>query len=107
MANPTRRLATYWLSIAARAAPIAMGEWLSPVEFAALVGIRRQVAHRALLRRRWRENPLEMRKVHGRRGGYAGEQYQVNSTSLPLVYQHRLKASQTYAESHPKSITGR
>ncbi|WP_292155870.1 hypothetical protein, partial [Mesorhizobium sp.] len=72
-----------------------MGEWLSTVEFAALVGIGRQVAHRALGRRRWRKNPLEVRKVNGRRGGKAGEQYQVNSTSLPLEYQQRLKVSQT------------
>lgn len=61
-----------------------MGEWLSTVEFAELVGIRRQVAHRALRRRHWRKNPLEVRKVNGRRGGNAGEQYQVNSTFLPL-----------------------
>lgn len=49
-----------------------MGEWLSTVEFAELVGIRRQVAHRALRRRHWRKNPLEVRKVNGRRGGNAG-----------------------------------
>ncbi|WP_147377792.1 hypothetical protein [Mesorhizobium waimense] len=84
-----------------------MGEWLSTVEFAELVGIRRQVAHRALRRRHWRKNPLEVRKVNGRRGGNAGEQYQVNSTSLPLEYQHRLKVSQTLVENHSKSITGR
>ncbi|RUZ75305.1 hypothetical protein EN942_32375, partial [Mesorhizobium sp. M7A.F.Ca.CA.001.14.1.1] len=84
-----------------------MSEWLTTVEFAALVGIRRQVAHRALRRRRWRKNPLEVRKVNGRRGGNAGEQYQVNSTSLPLEYQHRLKVSQILVENHSKSITGR
>ncbi|ARP68183.1 hypothetical protein A9K65_032695 (plasmid) [Mesorhizobium sp. WSM1497] len=84
-----------------------MSEWLTTVEFAALVGIGRQVAHRALRRRRWRKNSLEVRKVNGRRGGNAGEQYQVNSTSLPLEYQHRLKVSQTLVENHSKSITGR
>ncbi|TGV11397.1 hypothetical protein EN816_24375 [Mesorhizobium sp. M8A.F.Ca.ET.173.01.1.1] len=84
-----------------------MTEWLSTVEFAALVGIGRQVAHRALGRRRWRKNLLEVRKVNGRRGGNAGEQYQVNSTSLPLEYQQRLKVSQTLVENHSKSITGR
>ncbi|TIN73681.1 MAG: hypothetical protein E5Y30_00510 [Mesorhizobium sp.] len=84
-----------------------MGEWLSTVAFAALVGIRRQVAHRVLLRRSWRKNPLEVRKVDGRRGGNAGEQYQVNSTSLPLEYQYRLRASRTPIENHWKSITGR
>ncbi|WP_192179986.1 hypothetical protein [Mesorhizobium amorphae] len=84
-----------------------MGEWLSTVEFAALVGIRRQVAHRALVLRRWRKTALEVRKVKGRRGGNDGEQYQVNSTSLPLEYQHRLKASQTPVGNQSKSITGR
>ncbi|WP_210200207.1 hypothetical protein, partial [Mesorhizobium carmichaelinearum] len=84
-----------------------MSEWLPTVEFAALVGIGRQVAHRALRRRRWRKNPLEVRKVNGRRGGNAGQQYEVNSTSLPLEYQHRLKVSQTLVENHSKSITGR
>ncbi|TIQ41407.1 MAG: hypothetical protein E5X47_32475, partial [Mesorhizobium sp.] len=48
-----------------------------------------------------------MRKVNGRRGGNAGEQYQVNSTSLPLEYQQRLKVSQTLVEDHSKSITSR
>ncbi|PBB88980.1 hypothetical protein CK215_30070 [Mesorhizobium sp. WSM3864] len=84
-----------------------MGEWLYTVEFAALVGIRRQVAHRALVLRRWRKNALEVRKVKGRRGGNGGEQYQVNSTSLPLEYQNRLKASRTHDVKHSKSITGR
>lgn len=64
--------------------------WISPTEFAALIGISRQKAGSGLRKclegKTWRGHQLQVRAVHGR-GGRAGVRYEVALASLPADLQ--------------------
>lgn len=73
---------------------------------AKLAGISRQAVWKACQRGNWRGHSLEMRVVRGK-GGNAGTQYLVNSTSLPLELQLRLKPIEMPVQNRPKPIARR
>ncbi|WP_301005024.1 hypothetical protein, partial [Mesorhizobium sp.] len=65
-------------------------EFVPPTLIAELAGISRQAVWKACQRGNWRGHSLDVRVVRDK-GGNAGKQYLVNSTSLPLELQLRLK----------------
>jgi len=73
---------------------VSRREWIDAESFAAVAGISRQAAWKALRRDVWRGVHLEVRIVHGR-GGRSGATYEVLVRSLPPDLQEQLKASQT------------
>lgn len=64
-------------------------------------GISRQAVWKACQRGNWRGHSPEVRVVRGK-GGNAGKQYLVNSTSLPLELQLRLKPIEMPVQNRPK-----
>lgn len=73
---------------------------------AKLAGISRQAVWKACQRGNWRGHSLEVRVVRGK-GGNAGKQHLVNSTSLPLELQLRLKPIEMPVQNRPKPIASR
>lgn len=78
-------------------------QWVSTSEFAQLAGISRQAAAKAvrlsLAGKRWRQNKLVVRRVHGR-GGRRGESYEISLHSFP--YQLSIQTKLVREPEHPR-----